>query len=73
MSDRPDESKTTKPTKEREMIEAFELNGVLTLSFEGRTVDISLDGLGLFQVVDYIERKTGKRVNLSSYATKRNN
>ena len=53
------------------MIEAFELNGVLTLSFEGRTVDIDLEGFSLFEVIDYIERKTGKRVELTSYAIRR--
>lgn len=46
------------------MIEAVALRGILTLWLEGRTVDIDLDGLGLAEVIGYVERKTGKRVNL---------
>ena len=53
--------------KEKEMIKAFELNGILTLSYGDRMVDIDLDGLDLFEVVDYIERKTGKQVDLTCY------
>ena len=45
-------------------IEAVVLRGVLTLWFGGRTVDIELEGLRLADVVEYIERKTGKRVRL---------
>ncbi len=46
------------------MITAVALRGILTLSFEGRTVNIDLEGLRLTDVIEYIERKTDKRVNL---------
>ena len=52
------------------MIKASELNGILTLTFEGRTVEINLDGLDLFEVIDYIERKTKKQVDLICYLRK---
>lgn len=46
------------------MIDAVALRGILTLRFRGQMVDIDLDGLKLAQVIEYIERKTGKQVNL---------
>ena len=46
------------------MIKATALRGVLHLEYEGRAVTISLDGLRLADVIEYVERKTGKRVVL---------
>ncbi len=46
------------------MITAVALRGVLTLSFEGRTVEVSLEGFRLAEIIEYIERKTGKQINL---------
>jgi hypothetical protein len=46
------------------MIQAVALRGVLALYYEGRTVEIDLSGLRLADVIEYVERKTGKRVVL---------
>lgn len=46
------------------MIAAVALRGILTLWFRGQTVDIDLDGLKLAEVIEYVERKTGKQVRL---------
>ena len=46
------------------MIKAVALRGVLTLAYEGRTVDIDLSGLRLADVLEYVERKSGKQVQL---------
>jgi len=46
------------------MIQAVALRGVLTLKYEDRTVDISLEGLRLADVLDYIERHSKMKVQL---------
>lgn len=43
---------------------AVALRGILLLSYESRMVEIDLTDLRLADVLDYIERRTGRKVNL---------